>query len=344
MPDAGSGMTEDEVGAFHRSLTVIDALQYSNWDRCLFEEWRAGGLTAVHVTITYWENARDTLTNIGRWRRHFERHGDLIIPCRNAGDIERAKAEGKTAVLLGAQNCSPIDDELALVELMRELGLLIMQLTYNNQSLIGAGCYEEHDPGISRFGKQVIREMNRVGMIVDLSHSAERTSLDAIALSQRPVAVTHANPAAWHPALRNKSPELLKALAENGGMLGFSLYPLHLKGGSDCTLADFCDMAARAADVMGVEHIGLGSDLCRNWGYETLEWMRSGRWTFEPDYGEGSQAKPDWPAQPSWFRSPADSANLTRGLLERGFTREEVAKVMGGNWLRFFKEGLEPQP
>ncbi len=335
-------MADEDLAAFHNSLIVIDALQYSNWDRSLFEEWRAGGLTAVHVTITYWENARDTLTNIGRWRRHFERHGDLIMPCRRAVDIERAKTEGKTAVLLGAQNCSPIDDELALVALMRELGLAIMQLTYNNQSLIGAGCYEESDPGLSRFGKQVIREMNRVGMIVDLSHSAERTSLQAIACSERPVAITHANPADWHPARRNKSPELLTALAESGGILGFSLYPLHLKNGSDCALSEFCDMVARAADHMGIDHIGLGSDICRNWGYETLEWMRSGRWTFEPDYGEGSQAKPDWPAQPDWFESPADSPNLTRGLLQRGFSQDDVAKVMGGNWLRFFRDGLEP--
>ena len=339
-----SGLTGDDLAAFHRSLTVVDALQYSNWDRSLFEEWRDGGLTAVHVTITYWENARNTLSNIGRWRRHFARHSDLIMPCRCGDDIALAKTQGKTAVLLGAQNCSPIDDELALVELMRELGLCVMQLTYNNQSLIGAGCYEERDPGISRFGKQVIREMNRVGMIVDLSHSAERTSLEAIDCSERPVAITHANPAAWHPALRNKSPELLEALAGNGGMLGFSLYPLHLKGGSDCALEDFCTMVADAADHIGVEHIGLGSDLCRNWGYETLEWMRSGRWTFEPDYGEGSKAKPDWPAQPGWFRTPADTPNLTCGLLTKGFSEEDVGKIMGGNWLRFFKQGLEPLP
>ncbi|MDH3473877.1 MAG: dipeptidase [Rhodospirillales bacterium] len=327
----------------YQDLVMIDALQFSNWDRALFEELRAGGLTAVHVTITYWEDARATLSNIGRWNRHFRDHADLVMPARRGADILEAKRLGKTAIVLGAQNCSPIDDELALVQVMNDLGLKIMQLTYNNQSLIGAGCYEQEDPGISRFGRQVIREMNRVGMVVDLSHSAERTSLEAIEISERPVAITHANPASFHPALRNKSDTLLGALVESGGMLGFSLYPHHLANGADCSLEAFCEMAARAADLMGVDHIGLGSDLCRGWGYETLEWMRSGRWTFAPDFGEGSAERPAWPEQPAWFRGAADTPNIARGLAARGFSDEDVAKVMGANWLRFFTEGFEPR-
>ena len=321
----------------------IDALQYSNWDRALFEELRAGGLSAVHVTIAYWEDARATLSQLARWRRLFREHADLILSGRSGADIERAHREGRTAIVLGAQNCSPIDDELGLVEVMHELGLRVMQLTYNNQSLIGAGCYEAEDAGISRFGREVIKEMNRVGLVVDLSHSAERTSLEAIEISERPVAITHANPGAWHPALRNKSDRLLDALAESGGMLGFSVYPFHLAGGSDCTLEAFTAMVARCADRMGIERIGLGSDLCRGWDYRTLEWMRSGRWTFAPDYGEGSAETPSWPAQPAWIRSPADFPTIAEGLRTRGFDAEETAKIMGGNWLRFFAAGFEPQ-
>lgn len=322
---------------------IIDALQYSNWDRGLFEELRAGGLDAVHVTVTYWEDARATLGNIGRWNRHFREHGDLILPAKSGADILAAKRQGKTAIILGAQNCSPIDDELGLVQVMNDLGLKIMQLTYNNQSLIGAGCYEKDDGGISRFGREVIREMNRVGMVVDLSHSAERTSLEAIEISERPVAISHANPAAFHPALRNKSDRLLQALAERGGMLGFSLYPHHLKDGAGCRLEDFAAMVARTAELIGVDHLGIGSDLCRKWGYQTLEWMRSGRWTEAPDYGEGSADKPAWPEQPAWFRSAADMPNIADGLAARGFAPDEVAKIMGGNWLRFFTDGFAPR-
>ena len=127
-----------------------------------------------------------------------------------------------------------------------------MQLTYNNQSLLGTGCYEENDPGITRMGKQVIKEMNRVGLVVDMSHSAERSTLEAIEISERPIAITHANPTFWHPALRNKSDEVLKALGESGGMLGFSVYPHHLKDGSNCTLESFCTMIADTVDLMGI--------------------------------------------------------------------------------------------
>jgi membrane dipeptidase len=120
------------------------------------------------------------------------------------------------------------------------LGARFMQLSYNNQSLLATGCYEAEDPGITRMGKQVIKEMNRVGLVIDMSHSAERSTLKAIEISERPIAITHANPASWHPALRNKSDTVLKALTESGGMLGFSLYPHHLKDKSACTLESFC--------------------------------------------------------------------------------------------------------
>ena len=122
-----------------------------------------------------------------------------------------------------------------------------MQLTYNNQSLLATGCYEDDDTGLTRMGREVVAEMNRVGMVVDMSHSAERSTLEAIELSERPIAITHANPAWWHPALRNKSDEVLKALTGRGGMLGFSLYPHHLKDGTNCTLESFCQMIMETA-------------------------------------------------------------------------------------------------
>lgn len=332
----GAGARDDPL--------IIDALQYSNWDRALFEELRAGGLAAVHVTVAYWEDARATLSRIAEWNRRFRDFADLIAPVRRGADILEARARGRTGIILGAQNCSPIEDELGLVEVMHGLGLRVMQLTYNNQSLLGAGCYEADDAGLTRFGRQVVREMNRVGMIVDLSHSAERTSLEAIEASERPVAITHANPKTFHPAPRNKSDALLRALAESGGMLGFSAYPHHLMGGSECTLAAFCAMVARTAELMGPERIGIGSDLCRNWGDETLEWMRGGRWSARPDHGEGGAERPSWPRQPDWIRTPADLPGIAAGLRAAGFAPEEVAQVMGGNWLRFFTDGFAPRP
>ncbi len=178
----------------------IDCLQYCNWSEKIFRQMREGGLDAVHVTICYHENFRETVANIEAWNRRFERYPDLIMPGRGAGDVHAARDSGRTAVFFGFQNCSPIEDDIGLVEICHALGARFMQLSYNNQSLLATGCYEADDPGITRMGRGVIEEMNRVGLVVDMSHSAERSTLEAIALSARPIAITHANPHAWHSA------------------------------------------------------------------------------------------------------------------------------------------------
>jgi microsomal dipeptidase-like Zn-dependent dipeptidase len=185
-------------------------------------------------------------------------------------------------------------------------------------------------------GREVIKEMNRVGLVVDMSHSAERSTLDAIALSDRPIAITHANPNFWYPAKRNKSDAVLRALGETGGMLGFSLYPHHLKDKSQCTLESFCEMIARTADLMGVQHIGLGSDLCQDQPDSVVEWMRVGRWTKQIDYGEGSAAHAGFPEMPDWFQDNRHFGNIAAGLRAAGFSKDETSAIMGENWLRFY--------
>lgn len=327
----------------HNELIVIDGLQYSNWNREIFQQLQQGGVTMVHATIVYHEQIRETLLRISEWNRHFEQNADLIMPVKSAADILTAKKLGKVGVMFGAQNCSPIEDDIGMIEVMRELNMMIMQLTYNNQSLLACGCYEAHDSGVTRFGKQAIAEMNRVGMIVDMSHSGEQSTLDAIEISQRPIVISHANPNSFHEAKRNKSDKVLKALAESGGLLGFSLYPFHLKNGPDCTLQDFCDMVANTADLMGIDHIGIGTDLCQNQPLSILEWMRNGRWSKQMDYGEGNKNNADWPRPLSWFRDSRDFPNLTKGLQDRGFSDTDVAKIMGRNWLNFLEAGLKPE-
>ena len=320
----------------------IDGLQYCNWSERIFREMRDGGLDAVHVTIAYHEQFRETVSNIEAWNRLFERHGDLIMPGRWAGDVAAARESNRTAIFFGFQNCSPIEDDIGLVEIVHSLGARFMQLSYNNQSLLATGCYEAEDPGLTRMGREVIREMNRVGLVIDMSHSAERSTLEAIEASERPIAITHANPKSWHPALRNKSEDILRALGETGGMIGFSLYPHHLAGGSGCTLASFCEMAARTADIVGPEQIAIGSDLCQDQPYSVVEWMRTGRWTKAIDYGEGSKDNAGFPPQPDWFASNADFPNLEAGLAAQGFSPKDVAGIVGGNWLRFFEESFVP--
>ncbi|MGR5141124.1 membrane dipeptidase [Photobacterium sp. DNB23_23_1] len=325
----------------YQQQIVIDGLQYCHWDREYFQTLKASGIHAVHATLVYHENARETLTRFAEWNLLFEKNADLIIPVMSMADVEAAKAQGKVGVLFGAQNCSPIDDEIGLVEVMRRQGLLIMQLTYNNQSLLATGCYEQNDNGVTRFGKQVIDEMNRVGMVIDMSHSAERSTLEAIDLSSRPICISHANPTFAHDALRNKSDAVIKALTNRGGLLGFSLYPFHLPNGSQCSLEDFCQVVARTADMVGVEYLGIGSDLCLNQPQSVLEWMRNGRWSKAMDYGEGSAGNSGWPDALPWFSGSRGMENIYNGLIKTGFNEAEAGQIIGGNWFNFLQSGLQ---
>ena len=323
-------------------MHLIDNLQYANWSEKIFRQLQEGGVTAVHVTIAYHETFRETVANVETWNRWFERFPELIFHGRTGDDVRRAKTEGRTAIFFGFQNPSPIEDDIGLVEIWHSLGARFMQLTYNNQSLLATGCYEAEDPGVTRMGRQVIKEMNRVGLVVDMSHSAERSTLEAIEISERPIAITHANPAFWHPARRNKSDDVLRALGQTGGMLGFSMYPHHLKDKSDCTLASFCEMIARTADLMGIDNIGLGSDLCQDQPDSVVEWMRVGRWSKEIDYGEGSASDAGFPPMPDWFRNNRHFGNIAAGLMGHGFSEVDTAAVMGENWLRFYDNNFGP--
>ncbi len=319
---------------------LIDCLQYCNWSPKIFRQWREGGLDAVHVTIAYHEMFRETVLNMEKWYRWFEEHADLIMHAGTAEDVEVAKASGKTAVIFGFQNPSPIEDDIGLVEVLHKLGARFMQLTYNNQSLLATGCYEPEDTGLTRMGREVVEEMNRVGLVVDMSHSAERSTLEAIEHSSRPIVISHANPSFWHPARRNKSNDVLKALSESGGMLGFSLYPHHLEGGSACTLDSFCRMIADTAELMGIDHIGFGSDLCQDQPDSVVEWMRVGRWTKKIDYGEGSAQNAGFPPMPSWFEDNRHWGNILKGLADVGFSDDDVAKIAGENWLEFYRRSF----
>lgn len=324
-------------------MHLIDNLQYANWSEKIFRQMREGNVDAVHVTIAYHEMFRETVANVEQWNRWFESYPELIFHGRTGEDVRRAKREGRTAIFFGFQNPSPIEDDIGLVEIWHALGARFMQLTYNNQSLLATGCYEAEDPGVTRMGRQVIKEMNRVGLVVDMSHSAERSTLEAIEISERPIAITHANPAFWHPALRNKSDDVLRALGQSGGMLGFSMYPHHLKDKGDCTLKSFCEMIARTADLMGAEHIGIGSDLCQDQPDSVVEWMRVGRWSKEIDYGEGSASNAGFPKMPVWFEDNRHFGNIAAGLKDIGMSDQEVAGVMGENWLHFYDDNFGPQ-
>jgi membrane dipeptidase len=233
----------------HQDAIVIDGLIVSKFDREIFLDMRRGGLTAANCTCCVWENFRASMDNVARWKRHFRDNSDLITQVYTTEDIDRAKREGRTGIILGWQNLSGIEDQIPYLAIFKELGVSIMQIAYNTQNLVGCGCYEKNDSGLSEFGQEVIAEMNRLGILCDLSHVGPRTSEDVIRASRKPVAYTHCLPAGLKQHPRNKSDAQLRFIADQGGFIGVTMFPPFLKRGPQSTVDDYVEARTRWATV-----------------------------------------------------------------------------------------------
>ena len=205
-------MAESSASHLHQNCIVIDGLVISNWSRDVFEQMHRGGLTAANCTCSIWEGFNDTMANIARWKKDLAENADILTQVHTAADISRAKEEGKVGIILGWQNTFAIEQNLDHLRLFRDLGVRVIQLTYNTQNLVGSGCWESRDSGLSDYGRDMIDLMNELGVLVDLSHVGDTTSNDAITHSKKPVAYTHCFPNALLDHPRNKSDEMLKKL------------------------------------------------------------------------------------------------------------------------------------
>jgi membrane dipeptidase len=318
-------------------IILIDGLEYCNWNRDLFENAHQAGITAIHATLVYWENTEESFAKIKYWNDLFKEHYDIITHAKKTEDIFQAKKNNKLAIIFGFQNSAPIANDIFLVEKFFKEGLRFMQLTYNNQTPLAGGCFEPKDSGVSRFGKAVIEEMNRLGMIVDLSHAGKQTCIDAIDFSSKPVAISHANPSFFHKSIRNIDSDVLQKLAKKNGFIGLSLYPYHLKNLGNCKVEEFCSMIKELINLIGEDNIGIGSDLCLNWPDEIVMWMRNGKWTKKIDYGESKDNNPKWPELPNWYSKPSDLKNLFISMCENNISEKVATKIVGENWLSFMK-------
>lgn len=273
---------------------------------------------------------------IGRWRDMERENSDLIRIVRKADDIRQCIEEGKLGILLGFQNTNLLEDRIRFVELFADMGVRVLQLTYNNQNELAGSCYEEEDSGLSRFGREVVREMARVGMLVDCSHTGDRTTLHAIEHCPKPIAVTHANAASIFPHKRNRSDDVLRALAETGGVIGCAAYRNITPPEACATARGFAEMIARTVEIAGVDHVAIGTDYSYQADDRFREWMRKGRWTRSVQYGAGSASVPGAVAKPDWLKRPGTLGDLEGELRGIGFSDEDAAKIMGKNWLRLY--------
>jgi len=314
----------------HRSAIVIDGLVVSKWSREVFEAMHQGGLTAANCTCSVWEGLRDTMINMARWKQAFVDHGDLIVQVRSSADIRRAKQAGKVGILLGWQNTSALEDRLDLLPLFKDMGLGVIQLTYNTQNLVGAGCWEASDGGLSGFGREVIDAMNRLGLLVDLSHVGSKTSSDAIAYSNKPCAYTHVAPRGLFDHARNKSDAQLREIVDKGGFVGTATYPPFMKSGAATTLDDCVDLFEYMINVCGEANIGIGTDFTQGYGDDFFDWLRQ-------DKGYARRANPGRGRAPTvkGMETLADYGALTQAFERRGWKEQRIRGVLGENWLRF---------
>jgi len=317
--------------SLHEQLIVFDGLIVSRWGHEVFKALRTGGITAVNATCAVWENARQTLDNIAQWLQWFDRYADLILPVRRAGDIAAAKAAGKTGIVLGFQNGSPIEDRLDYLAVYKQLGVGIIQLTYNTQNLIGSGCYESRDTGLSDFGREVVAEMNRLGLAVDLSHVGVKTSDDAIAASRDPVVFSHVLPAELKQHPRNKETHQLKAVADRGGLVGVTMFPPFLPKGTASTVDDYAEIIGWMVDRCGEDHVAYGTDFTQGYGEPFFEWITRDK-GYARQLTQFGEVK-----NPQGIERIEETPNLTAALERRGWPASRIEKVLGLNWVAYLK-------
>ncbi len=251
--------------SLHTQSLVIDGLIISKWDRGVFEDMRKGGLAAANCTVSVWEGFKDTVANIAAMKRQIRDNADLLTLVRKTADIEAAKRANKTGIILGFQNAQAFEDNLGTIEAFWDMGVRVVQLCYNTQNLIGTGCYER-DGGLSGYGREVIAEMNRVGIMVDLSHVGARTSEEAILESKKAVCYSHCLPAGLKQHPRNKSDEQLQFIAAHGGFIGVTMFPPFLKRGTDATVDDYVEAIGYVINLVGEDCVGFGTDFTQGYG------------------------------------------------------------------------------
>ncbi|MEM2896706.1 MAG: dipeptidase [Candidatus Bathyarchaeia archaeon] len=322
---------ENKALEIHRNAIVIDGLNGSVMDQEYFKKMLEGGITATNHTIARMHNLSETIKEISNMYKLME-DSDKALLVNTAEDIRRAKREGKVGIILGFQNIAPLDGDLSfllegdlgLLKIYQKLGVRVIQLTFDYRNPAGDGCREKTDSGLSFFGEKLVKEMNKLGIVIDLAHVSKNTALEAIEVSKEPVIASHSNAYSLVPTHQNKDDEVIKAIAEKGGVIGATLFP-RLLGKERATIEDFLDHIDYMVNLVGVDYVGIGSDFGEGW----IENPALRKKLLEMD---GKIY-----VFPKGIDSVVKFPNITAGLLSRGYSDDDVEKIIGGNFLRVFE-------
>ncbi|KAG8673022.1 hypothetical protein FPOAC2_06446 [Fusarium poae] len=328
--------TEEEALAVYQSAIHFDGLNICNFSQDIFQAWKDGGFTGVSCTCGLWEGLRGSLANVVQWKEWFEEYPDLITQAHTVKDIREAKKSSRTAVLLSWQNTAGIEDQISYLRVFRDLGVRKMQLTYNTQNYSGAGYTELRDSGLTGFGREVVDEMAKLGIVCDLSHVGPQTSEDVInyAPAGKPPCFSHVLPSGLKQHPRNKDDGLIKLLGSKGGFVGLSQFGPHMANDNASTIDDYVDALDYVIGLVGENLVGVGSDASE--GHERpsdfMAWCNK-------DKGYSRQLTP-WGSQKvvKPLGLLKDRAQLAVAMARKGWSEEKMRKVLGENWLQYLEK------
>jgi membrane dipeptidase len=323
----------------HREATIVDGLVFMSDGHTA--DLIAGNVAAINLTVSHMEgDFEGACDSAAEWLQRVNAPNSPWHLIKTVADIPAAKRAGKVGLIMGWQNMRPIGDQLHRIGFFHTIGVRIMQLTYNNRNFIGDGCLEPEDSGLSLFGRRAVREMNRVGMAIDLSHVGERTAMQAAELSEKPVFLTHANAHAVVAMPRNKSDALIKKVSATGGTIGVSIYgpmcwdrnPSH-----EPCLDDFLRHLDHIVNLVGTQSVAFGTDLPAVKDLRSVDHiLEMTRTRFPENVGAYEQAFGGG-ARQRYLReigSPREFPLITQALLKRGWTASDVHGLLGGNFMR----------
>ena len=322
----------------HDDAIVVDAVSPLLTDPKYLNIYKQGGFNCVAPTVGGGEGIAETVRFLGEYQKWIDSRDDVIL-ARTAKHIEDAKAAGKFSIVYHFQGTEPFENKLETVEAYRELGVRMVQLTYNVRNRVGDGCIEPSDAGLSQFGLALIERLNANRIVVDCAHTGYRTTMEAMEASTRPVVFSHNNAKAVYDTVRSITDDQAKAVAKTGGMIGVNVVPYFIKPIERPTMDEFIAHIDHFVRLLGPDHVGLGFDYYRGQQPFCSDEEAVGIWQRHVDTGRWDPKFWPKPTQlyPEGLDTPAELRNLTKALLAKRYSAEDVKKILGGNWVRVFR-------